>query len=111
MRGTVPAVVLVALAFALACGSEDDAPPAVAIVDYVRLLAESPDWRVAFRRAFEMSVEEAYAAFEAYRAEVVPVRRRVTGSVSLADGGSVKGWPIGIWIRRPSPSVARMSQG
>ena len=75
-----------------------------AIVDYFRFLPESADWRVAFQRAFEMSVEEAYETFDEYRAEVVPVRRLVAGRVSLADGGSVKHWPISIYAYAdPSP--------
>ena len=67
-----------------------------AIGDYFRLLHESSDWRSAFRGAFAMTVDEAYERFEAYRAEAVPLRRSVAGSVTLPNGEPVRHWRIEI---------------
>ena len=49
-----------------------------AIFDYYRLLRSADTWEEAFAAAFGITVEDFYAEFEAYRAEVAPPLPHIT---------------------------------
>ncbi len=52
-----------------------------ALFEYYRLLPISDSWQEAFEGAFGITVEEFYAAFEAYRGEVAPPLPHLTDDV------------------------------
>ena len=54
-----------------------------AYIEYYRLLRSSFSWQAAFKEAFGVSVNEFYAAFEAYRDEIVPTRPHLADNVDL----------------------------
>ena len=66
------------------------------LIAYYRNLPNSTRWTEAFERAFGFPFADVYPAFAAYRAELIPVRREVTGKVLGPDGGPVEDWRIDI---------------
>lgn len=66
------------------------------LIAYYRLLPASETWTEAFEAAFGLPFSEVYAAFAAYRAETVAVRRYVRGVVLGPDGKPVEDWRIDI---------------
>ena len=66
------------------------------LIAYYRLLPASETWTEAFEAAFGLPFSEVYAAFAAYRAETVAVRRDVRGVVLGPDGKPVEDWRIDI---------------
>ena len=66
------------------------------LIAYYQLLPESERWTEAFESAFGLPFSEVYPAFAAYRAEVVAVRRDVTGVVLGPDGEPVEDWRVDV---------------
>ncbi|MXY37249.1 MAG: hypothetical protein F4Y54_10920, partial [Dehalococcoidia bacterium] len=80
----------VAVGWLIERGGEDS------LISYYRHLPGSETWTEAFEVAFNLPFSEVYAAFAAYRAEIVAVRRDVSGIVLGSDGKPVEDWRIDI---------------
>ena len=72
-------------------------------IDFWRELQDSETWQDAFRAAFGMTTTSFYAAFEEYRRAVLPMPRRIQGTVVGPAGEPLEGVRVGIWESNPVP--------
>ena len=66
------------------------------LLNYYRLLPSSDSWEEAFASAFDLTTDEFYDAFEAYRAEVAPPLPHLTDDVVRPVALSVGNVPVHI---------------
>ena len=62
-----------------------------ALFDFLRNLATAPSWQEAFEDTFGLTVDDFYAAFEAWRAEAAPPTSWFSGMVVGPAGEPVQG--------------------